>query len=152
MVSACALEFMMIHPLVSLFANYIIDKKGLKLGVISPIKIDINQLHYCNHWNLNKNANRMGLLLDNGRKCHCCNGKHFRFELSSSLLIGLVQAVISRLKLNLEASHHKFNCVCKCNIRRSRFNNVAKICTRQFITGIREVQKLIVLGRKCRPI
>ena len=33
LVSFCALEFLFINPLISLFANYILDNKGLKLGV-----------------------------------------------------------------------------------------------------------------------
>jgi len=36
---------MIIHPLVALFANYILDKKGLKLGVIHTTISDFSQLH-----------------------------------------------------------------------------------------------------------
>ena len=31
--SLCALEFLFINPIISVFANYILDNKGLKLGV-----------------------------------------------------------------------------------------------------------------------
>lgn len=44
MVSFCALEFMIINPIVSIFANYILDNKGLKLGVFYTIKSGINKL------------------------------------------------------------------------------------------------------------
>jgi hypothetical protein len=34
LVNMCALEFLIINPFVTIFANYILDNKGLKLGVI----------------------------------------------------------------------------------------------------------------------
>lgn len=34
LVSFCALEFLFINPIISVFANYILDNKGLKLGVL----------------------------------------------------------------------------------------------------------------------
>ena len=65
MVSFCALEFMIINPIVSIFANYILDNKGLKLGVFFINKSDINKLRSYDSRSQFKNAHKLRFLFCN---------------------------------------------------------------------------------------
>lgn len=82
MVSFCALEFMIINPIVSIFANYILDNKGLKLGVFFNIKSGINKLCPYDSRSQFKNAHKLRFLFCNNWERTLCYGKHFYHKLS----------------------------------------------------------------------